>query len=112
MNTPRNRDSAIRHPMGAIVVNPTRSFLPSGASPERMDTRFLTNPAATIESNTITTAAIHPCPSTAADSRFSSPTNTANGGTPIIASTPAVNANDENGAAFGNPWMSAMVLVP
>ena len=30
----------------------------------------------------------------------------------MIASTPAVRAKDENGAAFGRPWMSAIVLVP
>jgi hypothetical protein len=30
----------------------------------------------------------------------------------MIANTPAVKANDENGAAFGRPRMSAIVLVP
>jgi hypothetical protein len=45
--------------MGAMVVKPTISCLPSGASPERMETRFLTNPAATMDSITITIAATH-----------------------------------------------------
>jgi len=112
MNRPRNRDSAIRHPIGAMVVKPTLSCLPSGASPARMDTRFLTNPAATMDSVTMTIVATHTYPSTAADSSENSPTNMANGGTPMIASTPAVRANDENGAAFGKPCMSAIVLVP
>jgi len=59
MNRPRKRDNAIRQPMGAMVVKPTISCLPSGASPERMETRFLTNPAATMDSITITIAATH-----------------------------------------------------
>jgi len=59
MNRPRNRDNAIRQPMGAMVVKPALSRLPSGASPLRMETRFLTNPAATMDSIAITIAATH-----------------------------------------------------
>jgi hypothetical protein len=45
--------------MGAMVVKPALSCLPSGASPLRMETRFLTNPAATMDSIAITIAATH-----------------------------------------------------